>query len=569
MSNPGTPYLDPNFYIYDSYVSDPPYQVKFTIAWTALTALCVFLSVPKLLKAWRTGRLWQTWAVKENVYNVDYKPVDTPEKIIPRTADSSTFNQFASIILKCSLCRVPYLNLNVGQILISGLYFGVTLFCIFYKSPIVFSPNRAGFIALAQLPFIFLFACKNSILSVLLGLGYEKVNFLHRWAGRILFFSITIHGGLWINNDRTAGTPIIGSAKETLGVAAYGLLGTIFLTSLPPVRKHAYQMFTTIHIIGYVSFFIVICYHTLYAIPWIFPPIAFYGFDLLARLLRTRIKEAILIPIGDQMTLIHIQGCDGGWIAGQHLRLRVFFSGRMLESHPLTIANSPSPVSCISSGEIILGVRVNGDWSHALNEVARRAEKQHLQVSVMLDGPYGGSSIDLGNFENAILIAGGSGITFTLGLLDDIVGRVVNMKRKGGEKTRRVKFVWCIKSFGSISWFAPMLVDIALKAQSSSITLHIEIFVTCLCDPESVPVIPNCEVSIEKPRVAKLLDTFLNGAVDLEAGKRNKADLNGLALAVSGPKSLTTEAQSTVAKLSIGQMRRIGNVALHTEEFSL
>lgn len=114
-----------------------------------------------------------------------------------------------------------------------------------------------------------------------------------------------------------------------------------------------------------------------------------------------------------------------------------------------------------------------------------------------------------------------------------------------------------------------MLADIALRAQHSSITLHIEIFVTCLCDPEAVPDIPNCEVSIERPQVSKLLDTFVDRAMDLEAGKYNKADSNGLALAVSGPKSLTVEAQNTVARLSVGRMRKIGNVALHTEEFSL
>lgn len=100
-----------------------------------------------------------------------------------------------------------------------------------------------GFLALAQLPAIFLFATKNSILSLLLGKGYEKLNFLHRWAGRFLFLSATIHGSLWINNDRMAGTPIIGSQKETLGIAAYGTLGIIVLSSLPVIRKIAYQAF--------------------------------------------------------------------------------------------------------------------------------------------------------------------------------------------------------------------------------------------------------------------------------------------------------------------------------------
>jgi len=67
----------------------------------------------------------------------------------------------------------------------------------------------------------------------------------------------------------------------------------------------------------------------------------------------------------------------------------------------------------------------------------------------MLDGPYGGSTVDIGEFESVVLVAGGSGVTFTLGLLDDIVGRVLNLKRTGGERTRRIEFAWCIRSYGT------------------------------------------------------------------------------------------------------------------------
>lgn len=47
-----------------------------------------------------------------------------------------------------------------------------------------------------------------------------------------------------------------------------------------------------------------ICYHTIYAPPWIFPPLVFYGLDILLRFLRYRIKDATLTPIGNQMTMV-------------------------------------------------------------------------------------------------------------------------------------------------------------------------------------------------------------------------------------------------------------------------
>jgi len=117
-----------------------------------------------------------------------------------------------------------------------------------------------------------------------------------------------------------------------------------------------------------------------------------------------------------------------------------------------------------------LGVRVTGDWTRALNryanemakvmvespirsdgaaiDVVEKRESLESPVQVLIDGPYGGPSIDLGDYETVLLVSGGSGITFTLGLLDDIVGRCIRKGRINGEKTKRIELSWCIRSFG-------------------------------------------------------------------------------------------------------------------------
>lgn len=56
-------------------------------------------------------------------------------------------------------------------------------------------------------------------------------------------------------------------------------------------------------VLTYVSFFITICYHTLFARPWIYPTLAFYGLDLFMRLFRFRIRDASLTPMKD-MTIV-------------------------------------------------------------------------------------------------------------------------------------------------------------------------------------------------------------------------------------------------------------------------
>ena len=124
-------------------------------------------------------------------------------------------------------------------------YLILTLLCITMHAPLVDNPNRAGFLALAQLPVVFLLGTKNSILSLLLGPGhgYEKLNYIHRWSGRVMFLGAGVHGALWIRNHVQYDLPILGQQKETSGVAAFALLGVIILTSLKPVRRWCYSVF--------------------------------------------------------------------------------------------------------------------------------------------------------------------------------------------------------------------------------------------------------------------------------------------------------------------------------------
>jgi len=473
-------------------------------------------------------------------------------------------------------------------VLIAG-YFATLVSCIVVESQLTVNSNRAGFMSVAQLPVIFLFSAKNSIMSFLCpGHGYEKLNFIHRWAGRGLFLSAVTHGSLWITQHRKFDIPILGEQKETSGVAAFGVLCTIVLTSILPVRRWFYQGFFIVHTLGYAAFFITVCVHTPYAEPWIFPCLAFYGLDLLFRMLRSRMKDAVLVPVGNQMTLINIHDCDLGWHAGQHVRLRVFFEGRLFESHPLTILNAPSPVSNISCRTLTLGSRAVGDWSRALHAYAQREKDLILKAmetekprddqtvgvpaQVMIDGPYGGCSINLGEYESVLLFSGGSGVTFSLGMLDDIVGRVVRLGREGGERTKRIEFAWCIRSYGYIHWVAPMLMDIAtIVAGCPSLDLHISIFVTCLCDPEAVPPIQNSVVRMERPTTRQLLNDIITPpADDVADGLKWVGMGGGLGVCASGPIELTRDVANAVAKLSLsGNAKEVGGVGLHTETFAL
>jgi hypothetical protein len=76
-------------------------------------------------------------------------------------------------------------------------------------------------------------------------------------------------------------------------------------TSCASLGIHAY-IGGMASVLTYVSFFVTICYHTPFARPWIYPPLAFYGLDLLMRLFRFRVKDASLTPMED-MTIVGAQ----------------------------------------------------------------------------------------------------------------------------------------------------------------------------------------------------------------------------------------------------------------------
>lgn len=119
--------------------------------------------------------------------------------------------------------------------------------------------------------------------------------------------------------------------------------------------------------------------------------------------------------------------------------------------------------------------------------------------------------------------------------------------------------------------------DIATAASDSSIDLHISVFVTCLCDPEAVPAIPNSIVTLSRPSVHDLLTDFIHLPSEKEHSteKRNdevqewKHSGGGVAVCASGPENLTREAQNAVARIGLTTSIEVGGIALHTELFSL
>src|SRR5699024_2299540 len=53
---------------------------------------------------------------------------------------------------------------------------------------------RNAWVSITQVPLVYLLATKLNPISLITGVGHERLNWLHRWVARTLFVTATLHG---------------------------------------------------------------------------------------------------------------------------------------------------------------------------------------------------------------------------------------------------------------------------------------------------------------------------------------------------------------------------------------
>lgn len=188
--------------------------------------------------------------------------------------------------------------------------------------------------------------------------------------------------------------------------------------------------------------------HRKTTLPYIVTAIVFFACDHLLRLIKTRCSTAFLRPIPELgLTRVEIQGINAGWRAGQHVCLRVMSSGMGLlgwaQNHPFTVAN----VAKTEEGMILL-CKSAGDWTRRLEKMAKSSTHEGAngrQVKVMVEGPYGGPQRTIfSSFSGALFVVGGSGITFALSSIQDLIQKDL----EGNCRVKVIELIWIVKDPG-------------------------------------------------------------------------------------------------------------------------
>ncbi|KAG1740478.1 uncharacterized protein EDB91DRAFT_1248362 [Suillus paluster] len=443
---------------------------------------------------------------------------------------------------------------SLGQALILVIYTAVLVYAGFLKSNPFADPLRTGFVAMSQIPVVYLLATKNNLLGMFVGLGYEKLNYIHRYAGTLLVVASNVHSLGYIYQwtiDHTF-SKYVRTPEIIWAFVALISLDLLFLFSLHSSDDGRTMYSTGSHIVFFILFLPAVHGHQPSVWPYVIAAGGAIGLDYLIRLMKTRVPQL-----------------NAGWRAGQHVRIRILSSAMgwigWAESHPFTIATAAKT----PEGMVLL-CKKTGGWTGRLYEMAKVAgygtdeSTFGRMVQVMIEGPYGGPGHCVyASYSAAMFVVGGSGITFALSAVQDILQR----DSEGASRVKIIEVIWSVQDSASLTPLVPQLV--ALIQQSVYAPLKISVYYTRACEkpPGKDFLPPGLTLTAGRPKVAKVLDAVMSRAVSYGSGVKASMDITGVIVGVCGPVGLSDEVAQVISQVDAGRRWAVGGIEMHEEIF--
>jgi predicted ferric reductase len=297
--------------------------------------------------------------------------------------------------------------------------------------------------AISNVAFITFLALKNTPLAYLTAYSYERLNPLHQVAGYTtvtlaLLHSITVS----VSFIRLHNKSYLLEAPQLHAMAAVSAFFVLLVFAIL-VKRIRYEVFYISHILMYMVIIINIGFHRplLSTRSVIITGFAggLWGLDRLLRAGRilwyAYDNSATITPLPHGGTRIMLRRSPSGAVAGSHCFLWIP-KIRAFETHPFTIIRA-------TSLSLDMVVAAHDGFTNDLHNYAVKHPGVILRASI--DGPYG----QLPNFskvaDKVILVAGGSGATFTFGVALDMI------KKLGDSAKPTIEFIWTVKEEGIYS----------------------------------------------------------------------------------------------------------------------
>ncbi|KAF2873527.1 ferric reductase like transmembrane component-domain-containing protein [Massariosphaeria phaeospora] len=330
-----------------------------------------------------------------------------------------------------------------------------------------FIGNRAGTLSFVNLALAILFSSRNNVLLYLTNWSHSTFLLVHRWIAVICTLQACLHSAIWLRLYILMGKEDYNTeTKDRYWI--WGIIATLSLSillplSALPVRRRAYELFLSSHVVLAVLSLIGCLLHIFYRYGWqwgyqiwIFVAFAVWGFDRFfarpLRIARNGMRRAHVQIVDDDYLQVNIPGVEA---SGQAYLYFPTLTWRVWENHPFSVAAMSGPSSGISrrsSSPSQSGTPSEDVEKHATVAVHRPSSSTELGITfyvrrrggltaqlaslaeaasgalVLVESSYGPEMSLIPSptadpsfeYPNLILIAGGVGITAVLPLLDRV-----------------------------------------------------------------------------------------------------------------------------------------------------
>ena len=282
-------------------------------------------------------------------------------------------------------------------------------------------------------------------------IGMDRLTLWHRWTGFALLWTLLGHAvfitfGYADSSGMDPVNQLVDLAETTEGVlravAALALILVVGAVSARFARRRlAYETWHFVHLYTYLAVVLAFSHQVATGTTFVASPAATaywwtlwgaaLGAVLLGRVvlpvrrnLRHRLRVSAVVPENDDVVSVYVTGRDLDRLparAGQFFLWRFLTRDRWWQANPFSLSAAPD------GRTLRLTVKAAGDGSAAL---------RHLKpgTRVFAEGPYGAFTALHRTRPDAVLVAGGVGVTPIRALLEELHGHAVVIHRVATER---------------------------------------------------------------------------------------------------------------------------------------
>ncbi|XP_060105107.1 NADPH oxidase 1 [Heteronotia binoei] len=191
---------------------------------------------------------------------------------------------------------------------------------------------------------------------------------------------------------------------------------------------------------------------------WVLAPLILYAFERVLRFWRSCQEVAVtkVVKHPSKVLELHMRKKGFRMEVGQYVFLNCPTVSHW-EWHPFTLTSAPE------ENFFSVHIRAAGDWTESLIDTFEQQSPKTPRIKV--DGPFGTASEDVFQYEVAMLVGAGIGVTPFASVLRSIWYKLQHDDQN--LKTKKIYFYWICRDTGSFGWFRTLLASLELEIEGS------------------------------------------------------------------------------------------------------